>query len=151
MAGPHALALLRCYELTRDPALLAGVHQWARHIRASFPPAVGRRWREAIFQAMAEARDRGGAYAEGYGRAIDFFVHLHRATRDPQDLATARQLADEALVKLGENGWLKGHAGKPYYEATDGVGILVDALRAGRFSRPFSPFAGNAVAVATTA
>ena len=27
-----------------------------------------------------------------------------------------------------ENGWLKGHAGKPYYEATDGVGILMEAL-----------------------
>jgi hypothetical protein len=123
-----AQACLRAYELTRDPALLAGAHRWARHIRASFPPAVGRRWREEIFQAMPEARDRGGAYAEGYGRAVDFFVHLHQATRNPQDLATARQLADEALVKLGEDGWLKGHAGKPYYEATDGVGLLLEAL-----------------------
>ncbi|MCB1128382.1 MAG: hypothetical protein KDM81_17945, partial [Verrucomicrobiae bacterium] len=57
-----------------------------------------------------------------------FFVHLLRATEDPADLVTARQLADEALDRLAENGWLKGHAAKPYYESTDGVGTLLGAL-----------------------
>jgi uncharacterized protein YyaL (SSP411 family) len=123
-----AQACMHAYELTEDAELLSGAQKWARHIRASLPPDVGRRWRQEILAAMPEAGQRGGAYADGYGRAISFFVHLHRATRDPRDLATARQLADESLAKLAENGWLKGHAGKPYYETTDGVGTLLVAL-----------------------
>jgi hypothetical protein len=123
-----AQACMHAYELTEDAELLSGAQKWARHIRASLPPDVGRRWRQEILAAMPEAGQRGGAYADGYGRAISFFVHLHRATRDPRDLATARQLADESLAKLAENGWLKGHAGKPYYETTDGVGTLLGAL-----------------------
>ena len=116
------------YELKRDAELLAGARKWARHIRAGLPPAVGQRWRKELYAAMPEAEQKGGAYADGYGRAIAFFVHLHQATGDRADLDTARQLADEALGKLSENGWLKGHAGKPYYEATDGVGTLLCAL-----------------------
>jgi len=67
-------------------------------------------------------------HADGYGRAISFFLHLHLATGDAGDLTMAARLADEAISKLGFNGWLKGHAGKPYYETTDGVGTLLCAL-----------------------
>jgi uncharacterized protein YyaL (SSP411 family) len=77
---------------------------------------------------MPEAIRRGGAYAEGYGRAISFFTHLFQATGDRKDLDTASSLADDARDRLYENGWFKGHAGKPYYEATDGVGLLLCAL-----------------------
>jgi uncharacterized protein YyaL (SSP411 family) len=123
-----AQACVHAFELTRDPELLAGARKWARHIRASLPPALGRRWQREILAAMPEAERTGGAYADGYGRAISFFVHLHRATTDAADLATAVQLADEAIAKLSANGWLKGHPAKPYYEATDGVGTLLAAL-----------------------
>jgi len=123
-----AQACVYAYELTADPELLAGARKWARHIRASLPPTIGRRWRKEVFAAVPEMERRGGAYADGYGRAISFFVHLHGATGNREDLDTAVRLADEALAKLGENGWLKGHAGKPYYEATDGVGTLLCAL-----------------------
>jgi hypothetical protein len=119
---------VHAYELTGDTELLAGAKKWARHLRASLPPTIGRRWRKEIHAAMPEAEPKGGAYADGYGRAISFFVHLHRATGDHKDLDSARALADDALNKLSENGWLKGHAGKPYYEATDGVGTLLCAL-----------------------
>jgi hypothetical protein len=116
------------FEQTSDPLLLDGARKWARHIRADMPPTIGRRWRNEICAAMPEAKLRGGAYAEGYGRAILFFTHLYRSTRDAEDLATAQSLADEAINRLFENGWVKGHAGKPYYEATDGTGTLLCAL-----------------------
>ncbi len=123
-----AQAYVYGYEVTRDPELLEGARRWARHIRASLPPTVGRRWRKEIYAAAPEMETKGGAYADGYGRAISFFVHLHRATGDPADLQAAVALADEAVAKLYENGWFRGHAGKPYYEATDGVGQLLYAL-----------------------
>lgn len=123
-----AQTTLYAYELTREPDMLVSARRWARHIRGSMPPAIGRRWRKEAFAAMPDAARLGGAYAEGYGRSISFFVHLYRATSDAVDLRMARMLADEALGRLQENGWLKGHAAKPYYETTDGVGVLLEAL-----------------------
>ncbi len=40
----------------------------------------------------------------------------------------ARTLADEAVAKLYHHGLFRGHPAKPYYEAVDGVGILLYAL-----------------------
>lgn len=116
------------YEVTGDADALLGAKRWARHIRASMPPDIGRRWKREAVAAMPEAAAKGGAYADGYGRAISFFLHLHRATGAAEDLETAVALADEAVEKLYENGWFKGHSGKPYYETTDGVGTLLYAL-----------------------
>ena len=116
------------FELTGDKDALRSARNWARNIRSSLPASVGRRWQEDIFQALPDARAKGGTYAENYGRAISFFLSLHRATRSPQDLETALGLADEAVAKLYQNGWFKGHPAKPYYQSTDGVGYLLYAL-----------------------
>lgn len=121
-----AQASIYAYERTGDAALLDIARRWARDIRGAMPPAVGRRWRDEVLAAVPGAAD--GTYAEGYGRAISFFCHLHAATGDAADLATARELADDALAKLGHDGWLVGLPGKPYYEAVDGVGVLLYAL-----------------------
>ena len=123
-----AQVCLSAYRLVKDPALLEGAQRWAQNIRASFPPVIGYRWREEIFAALPEAAQKGGAYAEGYGRAITFFVELYQITGDPSDLQTAINLADESIDRLYENGWFKGHSGKPYYESTDGVGLLLCGL-----------------------
>ena len=48
-------------------------------------------------------------------------MRLHRVTNDPADPATASGLADEALARLGENGWLEGHPAKRYHKSTNGV------------------------------
>ena len=77
---------------------------------------------------MPESRKIDGVYAEDYGRAISFFVHLYRATKDKKHLRTAEQLAQEAVSKLFVNGIFRGHPAKPYYETTNGVGLLLVAL-----------------------
>ena len=77
---------------------------------------------------MPAAIHSGGTYAENYGRAISFFVHLHRATDEPKYLQHANDLATEAVTKLFENSLFKGHPAKSYYETTNGVGILLVAL-----------------------
>jgi hypothetical protein len=123
-----AQACTYAYELTADPAFLDGARKWAQAIRGSLPPAIGRRWRSEVERLMPEAAKTGGAYADGYGRAVSFFVHLYHATRERGHLATAIALADEAMAKLRVNGWFVGHPAKPYYEATDGVGTLMYAL-----------------------
>ncbi len=115
------------YELTGDAVFLEGARKWAEAIRKDMPPRIGRRWRREAMALLPSDTLEGG-YADGYGRAISFFVHLHRATRDRADLDMAVQLADEAMARLYRNGWFVGHPAKPYYEATDGVGTLMYAL-----------------------
>jgi hypothetical protein len=116
------------YEVTGDADALESAKHWAENIRANLPAKIGRRWYKETLEALPEAEKTGGTYAENYGRAISFFLHLHHATKDPADLDTAVQLADEAVAKLYVNGWFKGHPAKPYYENTDGVGLLMYAL-----------------------
>ena len=83
----------------------------------------------------------GGTYAENYGRAISFYVHLYRATRDERFLGLAEGLAQEAVEKLyvetealspsGERetyGIFRGHPAKPYYESNAFVGVLLWGL-----------------------
>lgn len=116
------------YELTGDADALESAKHWAANIRKALPPNIGRRWRKEIIAALPNAEALGGTYAENYGRVISFFLHLYYAAKNPQDLTAAVSLADEAIAKLYENGWFKGHPAKPYYEATDGVGFLLYAL-----------------------
>ncbi|MBI5095818.1 MAG: hypothetical protein HZB26_25720 [Candidatus Hydrogenedentes bacterium] len=123
-----AQTALYAYELTGDVGALQSAKNWAENIRANLPPHLGRRWRKEIVEALPEAERVGGTYAENYGRAISFFLHLHYATRDAQDLKTSMDIADEAISKLYADGWFKGHPAKPYYESTDGVSYLLFAL-----------------------
>lgn len=116
------------YELTEDEDALQTAINWGAHIRAQMPPSNGRRWNTEIIEAMPDAKTKGGTYAENYGRAISFFLRLHQATNYPDDFDMAVSLADEAIEKLYENGWFKGHPAKPYYSSTDGVAYLLYAL-----------------------
>jgi uncharacterized protein YyaL (SSP411 family) len=123
-----AQSAVYAYEVTGDAVALESAKHWAENIRKELPPHAGRRWRKEILAALPEAEAKGGTYAENYGRAISFFLHLHYATKDQADLDSAVALADEAVDKLYTNGWFKGHPAKPYYENTDGVGFLMYAL-----------------------
>jgi hypothetical protein len=129
-----AQAAVYAYEQTAaggkagDPRLLEIARRWARAIQRELPPRTGRRWKRELEEAMPKARETGGTYAENYGRAISFFVHLYRATGDREHLRQATSLAREAVTKLFVNGLFRGHPAKEYYEATSGVGILLYAL-----------------------
>ena len=142
-----AQSTLYAYEQTpaEDSATRAGLLKAARHwataIEVALPPKTGRTFQHTLLTALPESRATGGTYAANYGRAISFFVHLHRATEEPKYLELANQLAQEAVDKLyvetdiddaqgnrRSYGIFKGHPAKPYYEAVDGVGILLLAL-----------------------
>ena len=129
-----AQAAVYAYEMsgddssTRDAALLTAAKHWATVIEKNLPAHTGRRWKRDLEAAMPAARETGGTYAENYGRAISFFVHLSRATGDSKYLDRAGELAQDAVDKLFENGLFKGHPAKPYYESTNGVGLLLYAL-----------------------
>jgi hypothetical protein len=129
-----AQAAIQAYELSNsskddhDLELLAIAERWASVIENSMPAHTGRRWKEELEKSMPLSKKTGGAYAEDYGRAISFFVHLHRATGKQHHLDLAHKLAEDAVRKLFHNGLFKGHAAKPYYETTNGVGLLLYAL-----------------------
>jgi uncharacterized protein YyaL (SSP411 family) len=120
---------------------VAAARRWAKVIEANLPPQTGRTFKRKIEEAMPEVLRTGGTYAENYGRAISFFVHLYRATQESRYLHRAQQIAGEAVEKLyvesehldnqgnkRNYGLFRGHPAKPYYEAVDGVGILMFAL-----------------------
>ena len=122
------------YELTADnaakgdPELLEAAQRWAAVIERNLPPKVGRRWKKELEAAMPKLKDTGGSYAEDYGRTISFFVHLYHATGQKHYRDLAEQVAREAVDKLYAGGLFKAHPAKPYYEATQGVGILLHAM-----------------------
>ena len=94
-----------------------------------------------VLEALPAAGVVGGTYAENYGRAISFYVHMYRATGAERFLVLAEGLATEAVDKLyvetealdpsGERkiyGIFRGHPAKPYYESNAFVGVLLWAL-----------------------
>lgn len=103
-------ACVTLHRRTGDEVFREGIRRWADIIRRS-PPA-----------------ERASAYAEQYGRCIAFLARAARALDDPRYLTLARQLADEAVARLPENGWFQGSPGSHLYEAVDGVGYLFLAL-----------------------
>jgi hypothetical protein len=123
-----AESTVRAYELTHDPALLAASQHWAMAIQQNLPIKIGYRWAEELLAEMPNWATTGGSYAEDYGRVISFFVHMYDATNDPGYLDIAKEVGQDAVDKLYVNGIFRGHAAKPYYEATNGVGVLLDAM-----------------------
>jgi hypothetical protein len=53
---------------------------------------------------------------------------MHNATGERRYLELAENVAREAIDKLYANGLFRAHPAKPYYEATQGVGILLHSL-----------------------
>jgi hypothetical protein len=122
------------YEFPLAAALAAVyAYEWTRAHGASGDAALlsiktSRRWTDEYARALPRIEQTGGGHAEHYARAISFFVHMHRATGEQRYLQTARRLGDEAIRKFYVNGLFRGHPAKPYYEAVDGVGLLLWAL-----------------------
>ena len=121
-----AKAYARAYQQYGDVELLDTAEKWASLIRKSLPATytLDDTWYSAYSGNWAPH----GTYAEHYGHLIDFFVTLHEETGEDHYLYSARDLAKEAVSALWYEGLFRGHPNKPYYEAVDGVGILLESL-----------------------
>lgn len=126
MPLPAAQCYALAYHVTREAVLLETAQRWADYLRRAWPPRNANRdgWYAAYSKQWAPL----GTYAENYGRTISLLLALDRLTGDRQYRQFARDVAQEAVSKLHYRGWLRGHPGKPYYEAHDGVGFLLVAL-----------------------
>lgn len=124
LATAQAYAL--AYELTGDTELLLAAHRWAVLITAELPAdsVQDQSWYSAYGRDWAS----DGTYAENYGRAISFLLHMEHLTEESRYATVARQVADEAIAQLYYKGLFRGHHRKPYHEAIDGVGYLLVAL-----------------------
>ena len=111
-----------------DSELLQIAQRWAGVIENAIPAHTGRRWKAELEAAMPWAAETGGAYAEDYGRAISLMVHMYRIAGEPRYLQLAERLAGDAVRRLFHNDIFVGHPAKPYYETTNGVGLLLVAL-----------------------
>jgi hypothetical protein len=69
-----------------------------------------------------------GAYAELFGRSIQFLLDAATVTGNARYRETASSLAADARKILFVNGMFRGHAGEDRYDAVDGVGFLLLAL-----------------------
>ena len=124
-APDAAQAYAHSYQQIGDPELLDTAQKWASLIRKSpTTETLDNTW----YQGYSSNWAKYGTYAEHYGRGIDFFVTLFDETGEDQYLFSARDLAKEAVSVLWYDGLFRGHSNKPYYEAVDGVGILLQSL-----------------------
>ena len=117
-------------ELTDDPEMKTATRRWAGVIEKNLPPGTGRRWKIPLREALPKLDEVGGAYAEHYARAIDFYLRAAKVLNEPRYVELAKGIAKEAILKLNDpaSGLFMGHAAKRTYEATDGVGYLMYAL-----------------------
>jgi uncharacterized protein YyaL (SSP411 family) len=121
-----AEAFARAYGLTRRPELLTTAERFAAWLERTPPGAIEteRTW----YSPYTDSAGRHGTYAGKYGRAIFLYLQLYGLTGKTIYLAQAGEIANMAIDKLYVNGLFKGHPAKPYYEAIDGVGFLLQAL-----------------------
>ncbi len=121
-----AQAYAHAFHLSREPLMLQTAQRFARWI-VKTPPG-SQESENTWYDEYNEKFGHQGTYAEKYGRAISFFLHLYALTKDKSYLDQARTYAERAMTKLHHKGLFRGHPAKPYYEAVDGVGFLLYAL-----------------------
>ncbi|WP_425400271.1 hypothetical protein [Aeoliella sp.] len=109
-----------------DADLLDTAEKWATLVRKNLPATET--LLDTWYGTYGEEWAPHGTYAEHYGHLVEFFVTLHDETGEEHYLFSARDLAKEAISSLWYEGLFRGHPNKPYFEAVDGVGVLVDSL-----------------------
>ena len=114
------------YQHTGEEVLLTAARRWADCIEKYLP--AGRTLEGTWYDEYSREFGPKGTYAEYYGRGVSFFLNLFTVSEDRRYLSLAKKLANEAVSRLVYRGIFKGHAAKPYYEATDGVGHILVAL-----------------------
>jgi len=121
-----AEAFARAYGLTKRPELLTAAERFAAWLDRTPPGTV--ETEKTWYSPYTNGPGKQGAYAGKYARAMFLYLRLYESTGKTLYLAKAREIADNAIDKLYVNGLFKGHSAKPYYEAVDGVGFLLQAL-----------------------
>jgi hypothetical protein len=116
------------YDLTGDANLLEAAERFAVWIKSELP--ADETLQDTWYDGYSDDWAPLGAHAETYGRTISFFAYLYAVTGEEEYLLTGRAMADEAINKLWVDGTsiFRGHAGKDYYEAVDGIGLLMESL-----------------------
>lgn len=102
-----AESCLRLYEITKNDLYKQAIFNWVDIIEKELP-----------------ARDGEGAYAEHYGRVIDFLLSCDEKLDDKKFKEIAINVANEAVTVLFSNDMFRSHPGENRYDAVDGVGIL---------------------------
>jgi uncharacterized protein YyaL (SSP411 family) len=121
------MSYVKAYKVTKDEEMRVHARRFADWVLEVRPGTGGVR-EDTWYGEYGERFAAEGTYAGKYGRAISFLLMMHRATGETRYLDGAREYADEAVEKLCHNGLIRGHPAKPYYEAVDGVGFLLQAL-----------------------
>ena len=119
--------------------LLTTAERWAAYVRKNMP--ANQTDEGPWYNQYSKEWAKYGTYAEHYGRTIDFFLTMYEETGDNSYLLSARDMAKDSIAALWFDGLLRGHAAKPYYEAIDGVGLLLEALvDLGQYDGNFTKF-----------
>jgi MYXO-CTERM domain-containing protein len=123
-----AQSFVQGYDLTGDADLLQAAERFADWIASELPANQTRQ--DTWYDGYSDKWAGQGAHAETYARTISFFAHLYAVTGDEDYLLLSQTVADEAIDKLwvDDTGIFRGHAGKAYYEAVDGIGLLMESL-----------------------
>jgi hypothetical protein len=85
------------------------------------------RWVKIIEKELP-ARGGKGAYAEHYGRVINYLLNCNEKFKEEYYRELATKVADEAVTSLFANNMFRSHPGEYRYDAVDGVGILALSL-----------------------
>jgi hypothetical protein len=102
------------YRRTKAPQYKEAVERWVGVVKKHPAPTT--------------ALDGRGAYAELFGRAIQFLTNAGATFNRPEYTAEARKLADASIDTLFAHGMFRSHASEERYDSVDGVGYLLLAL-----------------------
>jgi len=122
-----AASYAEAYRVSKDPVMLEQARRFADWVLRERPGASGIQ-ENTWYGEYARTWAPKGTYAGRYGRAVSLLLELHRITGEARYWKGAQQYANDAVAKLYHNGLFRGHPAKPYYEAVDGVGLLLKAL-----------------------
>jgi hypothetical protein len=114
------------YALTKDPDMYEAAEHFAEWIMSV--PTDSIESENTWYRDYSTNLGQKGTYAGKYGRSASFFIHMYTLSGKQEYKNAAGNLLDEAAGKLSYKGLFRGHPGKSYYEAIDGVGYLTYAL-----------------------
>jgi hypothetical protein len=102
-----AQSCLELAKLTGEAIIKEALERWVAFIRSQLPANAGR-----------------GAYAEHYGRCINFLWGAGQVLLDQSVTGLAHVVAQEAVEQLYLGDMFRSHPGETRCDAVDGIGYL---------------------------